>query len=170
LLWFSATICSRNTFRLNKGSLVQFCNVNSCQSLKHFFFFFDKDLFLANNELRSWPPILIKFLTISQKQNKQTKTLPQTNNKQTPPPHQPIEVSNCTIKVECKLCYLRASLVAQPLKHLPGMWETRVRSLGREDPLEKEMASHSSTLAWRIPWAEEPGRLQSMGSQRVGHD
>ena len=50
------------------------------------------------------------------------------------------------------------------------MWETRVRSLGREDPLEKEMATHSSTLAWRIPWREEPGRLQSMGSQRVRHD
>ena len=50
------------------------------------------------------------------------------------------------------------------------MWETRVRSLGREDPLEKEMVTHSSILAWRISWAEEPGRLQSMGSQRVGHD
>ena len=49
-------------------------------------------------------------------------------------------------------------------------WETRVRSLGREDPLEKEMAPHSSTLAWKIPWTEKPGRLQSMGSQRVGHD
>ena len=64
----------------------------------------------------------------------------------------------------------RASLVAQRLKHLPGMRETQVRSLGQEDPLEKEMATHSSTLAWRIPWTEEPGRLQSMGSQRVGHD
>ena len=63
-----------------------------------------------------------------------------------------------------------ASLVAQRLKRLPGMRETRVRSLGWEDPLEKEMATHSSTLAWRIPWREEPGRLQSMGSQRVGHD
>ena len=63
-----------------------------------------------------------------------------------------------------------ASLVAQRLKHLPGMRETRVRSLGREDPLEKEMATHSSTLAWRIPWREEPGRLQSMGLQRVGHN
>ena len=66
--------------------------------------------------------------------------------------------------------YLRASLVAQRLKHLPGMWETWVRSLGREDPLEKKMATHSSILAWRIPWTEEPGRLQSMGSHRVGHD
>ena len=63
-----------------------------------------------------------------------------------------------------------ASLVAQRLKHLPGMWETWVRSLGQKDPLEKEMATHSSTLAWRIPWREEPGRLQSMESQRVGHD
>ena len=65
---------------------------------------------------------------------------------------------------------VKASLVAQRLKCLPGIQETRVRSLGREDPLEKEMATHCSTLAWRIPWREEPGRLQSMGSQRVGHD
>ena len=63
-----------------------------------------------------------------------------------------------------------SSLVAQRLKCLPGMWETLVRSLGQEDPLEKEMATHSTTLARRIPWREEPGRLQSMGSQRVGHD
>ena len=63
-----------------------------------------------------------------------------------------------------------ASLVAQRLKHLPPMRETRVRSLGREDPLEKEMVTHSSILAWRIPWTEEPGRLQPTGSQRVGHD
>ena len=56
------------------------------------------------------------------------------------------------------------------VKHLPAMRETGVRSLGWEDPLEKEMATHSSTLAWKIPWTEEPGRLQSMGSQRVGHD
>ena len=63
-----------------------------------------------------------------------------------------------------------ASLVAQRLKHLPGMRETWVQSLGWEDPLEKEMAAHSSTLAWRMLWREEPGRLQSMGSQRVGHD
>ena len=58
---------------------------------------------------------------------------------------------------------LRASLVAQRLKRLPAMWETWVRSLGREDPLEKEMATHSSILAWRIPWTEEPGGLQSTG-------
>ena len=61
-------------------------------------------------------------------------------------------------------------LVAQMVKRLPTMQETRVRSWGREDLLEKEMATHSSTLAWRIPWMEEPGGLQSMGSQRVGHD
>ena len=60
--------------------------------------------------------------------------------------------------------YSHASLVAQRLKRLPGMWETQVRSLGGEDPLEKEMATHSSTLAWRIPWRKEPGGLQSMGS------
>ena len=65
---------------------------------------------------------------------------------------------------------MQASLVAQTVKHLPALRETRVPSLGREDPLEKEMAPHSSTLAWKIPWTEEPGRLQSMGSQRVGHD
>ena len=60
--------------------------------------------------------------------------------------------------------------VAQRLKRLPPMWEIGVRSLGQEDPLEKEMATHSSILAWRIPWSEEPGRLQSTGSQRVRHD
>ena len=59
--------------------------------------------------------------------------------------------------------------MAQSVKRLPAMRETGVRSLGQEDPLEKEMATHSSILAWRIPWTEEPGRLQSMGSQRVGH-
>ena len=63
-----------------------------------------------------------------------------------------------------------ASLVAQTVKHLPAMWETGVQFLGQEDPLEKEMVIHSSTLAWKIPWTEEPDRLQSMGSQRVGHD
>ena len=62
------------------------------------------------------------------------------------------------------------SLVAQMVKCLPAMRETQVRFLGREDPLEKEMAIHSSTLAWKIPWTEEPDRLQSMGLQKVGHD
>ena len=61
-------------------------------------------------------------------------------------------------------------LVAQTVKHLSAMLETQVQSLGREDPLEKEMAAHSSTLAWKIPWTEEPSRLQSVVSQRVGHD
>ena len=56
------------------------------------------------------------------------------------------------------------------VSRLPAMQETRVRSLGGEDPLEKEMATHSCILAWRIPWMEEPGGLQPMGSQRVGHD
>ena len=60
--------------------------------------------------------------------------------------------------------------MAQTVKHLPAVQETGVRSLGWEDPLEKEMATHSSNLAWKIPWTEEPGRLQSMGSQRVRHD
>ena len=66
--------------------------------------------------------------------------------------------------------YTWASLVAQRLKHLPAMWETWVRSLGREDPLQEEMGTYSSILAWRILWTEEPGGLQSMGSQRVRHD
>ena len=62
----------------------------------------------------------------------------------------------------------RASLVAQMVQCLLEMQETQVQSLGREDPLEKAMATHSSTLAWKIPWTEEAGRLQSVGSQRVG--
>ena len=65
---------------------------------------------------------------------------------------------------------LRASLVAKTVKNLPPMKETQVRSLGQEDPLEKGMATHSSILVWRIPWTEEPGRLQSLGSQRDRHD
>ena len=56
------------------------------------------------------------------------------------------------------------------VKNLPAMQETQLRSLGQEDPLEGERATHSSTVAWEIPWTEEPGRLQSIGSQRVGHD
>ena len=58
----------------------------------------------------------------------------------------------------------------QLVKSLPALWETQVQSLGGEDPLEKEMETHSSILAWIIPWTEEPGGLQSMGSQRIGHD
>ena len=64
---------------------------------------------------------------------------------------------------------LRSSLVAKTVKHLPTMQETWVQSLGWEDPLEKEMANHSRTLAWKTPWTEEPGRLQTMRSQRAGH-
>ena len=64
----------------------------------------------------------------------------------------------------------KTSLVAQMVKCLSTMWEIRVRSLDGEDPLEKEMAIHSSTIAWKIPRTEEPGRQQSMGLQRVGHD
>ena len=60
--------------------------------------------------------------------------------------------------------------MAHMVKRLPAVQENRVRSLGWEDPLEKEMATHPSTLAWKIPWTEEPGRIQSMRSQRVGHD
>ena len=69
-----------------------------------------------------------------------------------------------------KYLVIRTSLVAQTVKCLPTMWETRFQSLGWEDLLEKEMATQSSTLAWKIPWTEEPGRLQFMGSQRVRHD
>ena len=65
---------------------------------------------------------------------------------------------------------LRASLVAQLVKNLPATWDTRVLSLGQEDPLEKKIATHSSILAWTISWTEEPGGLQLMGLQRVGHD
>ena len=65
---------------------------------------------------------------------------------------------------------VQRGLVAQTVKCVPAMWETQVQSLGWEDPLEKEMATHSSILAWKIPWTEELGRLQSMGLQRVRHD
>ena len=61
-------------------------------------------------------------------------------------------------------------MVAQMVKNLPAMWETQFRTLGREEPLEKGMATHSSILAWRIPWTEDPSGLQSMGLQRVGHN
>ena len=73
------------------------------------------------------------------------------------------------LKYTCLHIY-KTSLVAQMVKRLSTMRETQVRSLGREDPLAKEMAIHSSTIAWKIPWTEEPGRLQSMGLQRAGHD
>ena len=69
-----------------------------------------------------------------------------------------------------KLLMTLTSLEEMVAQNLPAMQETQVQSLGWEDPLEKEMATHSSILAWRIPWTEEPGRLQSMGSQRVGHN
>ena len=65
---------------------------------------------------------------------------------------------------------IKTYLVAQTVKRLPTMWEIRVQSLGQKDPLEKETATHSSILAWKIPWTEEPGELQTMGSQRVGQD
>ena len=68
------------------------------------------------------------------------------------------------------LLSLNKRICVQRLKHLPAMWETWVRSLGQEDPLEKEMATHSCILAWGIPWTEEPGGLRSMNSQRVGCD
>ena len=68
------------------------------------------------------------------------------------------------------ICMLIPSAVAQRVKRLPTVRETWVQSLGQEDPLEKEMAPHSSTLAWKIPWTEKPGRLPSMVSQIVGHD
>ena len=65
---------------------------------------------------------------------------------------------------------MQAFLVVQLVKNLPAMQKTQVRFLGLEDPVEKEMANHSSILAWKNPWTEEPGRLQPMGSQRVGHN
>ena len=72
--------------------------------------------------------------------------------------------------IEVKFWHSLGGVVAQRLKCLPAMRETWVRSLGWEDPLEKDMATHSSILAWEIPWTEEPGGLHSMGSQRVIHD
>ena len=77
---------------------------------------------------------------------------------------------SCLFEVDICNTYTKTSLVAQMVTRLPTMQETQVWSPGWEDPLEKEMATHSSTLAWKIPWMEEPGRLQSMGLQRVGHD
>ena len=83
-------------------------------------------------------------------------------------------LKNLKMRYEIPVCYeVRTSLVAQMVKRLPivlTMWETWVQSLGLEDLLEKEMTTHSSILAWKIPWTVEPGRLQSMGPQRVGHD
>ena len=77
---------------------------------------------------------------------------------------------NLNIPLLSYIVVTMTSLVAQTVKRLPTMQETRVRFLDGGDPLEKEMATHSSTRAWKIPWTEEPGGLQSMGSQRVGHD
>ena len=75
------------------------------------------------------------------------------------------------VKICTQNCVLhKPPLVAQMVKNLPVMQETQVRFLGQEDPLEKGMATHSSILVWRIPWTEEPGGLQSMGSKRVRHD
>ena len=73
-------------------------------------------------------------------------------------------------ELTCNFIVFRASLVAQMVKHLPAMGETWIQSLGGEDPLEKEMVTYSSIRAWRILWTEEPGRLQSMGLQRVERD
>ena len=78
-----------------------------------------------------------------------------------------------TTRIDCMYAHIKKKktfLVAQMLKNLPAMWETQVWSLGWEHPLEKGMATHSSILAWTIPWTEEPTRLQSMGLQRVKHD
>ena len=72
-------------------------------------------------------------------------------------------------KLETELLYDPPSLVAQKVKNLSAMWDTQVQFLGQEDPLEKGMATHSSIIAWGIPWTEKPGGLQSTGSQRVGH-
>ena len=80
------------------------------------------------------------------------------------------ELNSIVKYIKCNYCLFWVPLVAQMVKRLSTTQETWVWSLGWEDPLEKEMAIHSSTVAWKIPWTEEPGRLQSMGSQRVGHD
>ena len=78
--------------------------------------------------------------------------------------------SICVYLCGLKLQFIVASLLAQTVKNLPAMWEPQVQSLGQEDSLEKEMATRSSILAWGLPWTEEPGELQSKGSQRLGHD
>ena len=85
-------------------------------------------------------------------------------------PQPPLFVKPEAIKAVFFGGFKEASLVAQTVKHLPAMRETQVQFLGQKDPREKEMVIHSSTLAWKIPWPEEPDRLQSMGSQRVGHN
>ena len=79
-------------------------------------------------------------------------------------------ISSDSVVVVVFYTHTRASLVAQPVKNLPAMQESQSQPLGWEDPLEKGMATHCSILAWRIPWTEEPGGLQSIGSQRVGHN
>ena len=84
--------------------------------------------------------------------------------------YRPFHSWRTCVELWCPLNSWMASPMAQTVKRLPAMWETRVRFLGQEDPLEKEMAIHSSTLAWKIPWTEKPDRLQSMGSQRVRHN
>ena len=81
-----------------------------------------------------------------------------------------LQRKNKLIDTEANLWLPRTSLVAQRVKHLPVVQGTMVQPLGWEDLLEKEMATHSVTLAWKIPWTEKPGRLQATGSQRVGHD
>ena len=80
------------------------------------------------------------------------------------------QVKNNNINYKVLRIALRNFPGAQTIRHLPAMRKTWVQSLGQEDPLEKEMATHSSTLAWKTPWMEKPGGLQSTGSQRVGHD
>ena len=87
-----------------------------------------------------------------------------------PPRKRNARQSNCWRRLYKQLSKTEASLVAQMVKHLPTMLETWVWSLGQEDPLEKEMATNSSIRAWKIPWTKEPGGLQAMGFQRVGHD
>ena len=85
----------------------------------------------------------------------------------TPLPDNPLQAARKGLKWDSQI---GASLVTQTVKNLPAMWETQVQSLDQEDPLAKGMATHSSILAWRIPWTEEPGGLHSIGSQRVRHD
>ena len=85
-------------------------------------------------------------------------------------PNPEIEPESPALQADSPPTELWASLVAQIVKHLPAMQETQVQSLGLEDPLEKEMATHSIIFAWRIPWTERPGRLQSIGSQSIRHD
>ena len=124
---------------------------------------------LLTEEIQSWDGWITYTRTLGH-------LMDRSNSRMSSSPHHKWDMNCFMCKLTLIMCWFYdnlvsfASLVAQTVKQLPIMRETRVRSLGWEDPLEKEMATHSSIVAWRIPWTEEPGGLQSTGSQRVRHD